>query len=82
MDVKFWVELAIVIVLGLISYFMKRELDRVKADNDELKTMTKEREERNYTINKEQDEKLADLASRCMAVETVQSHCKACSGRD
>ncbi len=79
--VKSIIEIAVVVVIGIIGFFMRRELDRIKADNDDLRYMIKEREERNYDINKEQDAKLESLGNRMVVVETVQGHCATCQGK-
>lgn len=82
MELKTAIEIGVLLVIGIIGFFIRREMDKQQSDNDDLRNMIKEREDRNFVINKEQDNRLNSLENRTTAIETVQAHCDVFNGKE
>lgn len=68
------------LLISIISYVWKKETDGIKADNDELRNMIKDREDRNYSAHKEVWQEMGNMRERMTKVETTQERCQTCRG--
>ena len=79
---QYLVEIIIGVVIAILGFLIKRELDRHQGDNDELRNMITEREARKYEINKEQDKKLQELEVKMTKIQTTQELCRHCNNKE
>ena len=80
MELKDWIFTGLGLIMSLIAFIWKREMESIKGENNEIKTMIKDREDRNYTAHKEIWSETNSIRERVTRVEATQERCSTCRG--